>query len=149
MGTMRDGLVTMFVCGDVMLGRGIDQILPHPGDPSLWERYVRDARDYVRLAEAASGPIPIPRDAAWPWGDALDVLAAAEPQVRVINLETSVTQCSDAAPGKPILYRMHPANLPCLAAARPDCCVLANNHILDFGRRGLAETIDALDAGGL
>jgi poly-gamma-glutamate capsule biosynthesis protein CapA/YwtB (metallophosphatase superfamily) len=27
------GLVTLFLCGDVMLGRGVDQILPHPGDP--------------------------------------------------------------------------------------------------------------------
>jgi len=26
-------LVTMFLCGDVMTGRGVDQILPHPGDP--------------------------------------------------------------------------------------------------------------------
>jgi poly-gamma-glutamate synthesis protein (capsule biosynthesis protein) len=23
--------VTLFLCGDVMLGRGIDQVLPHPG----------------------------------------------------------------------------------------------------------------------
>ena len=26
-----------------------------------------------------------------------------------------------------------------------DCCVLANNHILDFGRRGLLDTLSALD----
>lgn len=25
--------VTLFLCGDVMTGRGIDQILPHPGEP--------------------------------------------------------------------------------------------------------------------
>ncbi|CAM5373385.1 hypothetical protein SLAVM298S_01341 [Streptomyces lavendulae subsp. lavendulae] len=44
---------------------------------------------------------------------------------------------------------MNPANLPCLAAARPDVCVLANNHVLDFGRAGLAETLDSLRAAGL
>jgi hypothetical protein len=29
--------ITLFLCGDVMPGRGIDQILPHPGDPRLHE----------------------------------------------------------------------------------------------------------------
>ena len=30
-----DRAVTLFLCGDVMLGRGVDQILLHPGDPTL------------------------------------------------------------------------------------------------------------------
>ncbi|MEV8020116.1 CapA family protein [Streptomyces sp. NPDC086554] len=137
-------MTTLFVCGDVMLGRGVDQILPHPGDPELRESYMRDANGYVALAEAVNGPIPLPVDFAWPWGDALDALAAAAPDARVINLETSVTRSGSFAPGKGIHYRMHPANVPCLSAARPDVCVLANNHVLDFGRRGLAETLDSL-----
>ena len=65
---MRDGLVTLFLCGDVMLGRGVDQILPHPGDPTLRQGYVRDARTYVGLAEAVNGPVPRPVDFSWPWG---------------------------------------------------------------------------------
>jgi poly-gamma-glutamate synthesis protein (capsule biosynthesis protein) len=44
---------------------------------------------------------------------------------------------------------MNPANLSCLAVARPDACVLANNHMLDFGRTGLRETLDALSKAGL
>ena len=39
--------VTLFLCGDVMTGRGIDQILPDSVDPRLYESYVRDARVYV------------------------------------------------------------------------------------------------------
>src|SRR5690606_13190212 len=66
-GTMDS--ITLFVCGDVMLGRGIDQILAHPGPPELREDYVRDARDYVELAETASGPIPRPVPPSYPWGD--------------------------------------------------------------------------------
>lgn len=31
-------LVTVFLCGDVMTGRGIDQILPHPSDPRIQKR---------------------------------------------------------------------------------------------------------------
>ena len=50
--------VTLFLCGDVMLGRGIDQILAHPSDPVLHESFVRDARRYLALAEAVSGDIP-------------------------------------------------------------------------------------------
>ena len=55
---MPEGLVTLFLAGDVMLGRGVDQILAHPGDPALRESYVHDARGYVALAEAANGPVP-------------------------------------------------------------------------------------------
>ncbi|WP_424529605.1 CapA family protein [Sphaerisporangium viridialbum] len=146
---MRADPVTLFLCGDVMLGRGVDQILPHPGDATLREPWVRDAVDYVRLAEAANGPIPRPAGFSWPWGDALRALEEAAPDVRIVNLETSVTRCDEFAPGKAAHYRMNPANLPCLAAVRPDACALANNHVLDFGRRGLAETLDALAGAGL
>src|SRR4029450_8863000 len=97
-----DAVVTLALCGDVMLGRGVDQVLPHPGDPTLWEGYVRDARDYVRLAEALNGPIPRPVDMTWPWGDALDLLDRAAPDVRLVNLETSVTRCADPARGRGI-----------------------------------------------
>ncbi|OIJ92489.1 CapA family protein [Streptomyces colonosanans] len=146
---MNEGAVTLFLGGDVMLGRGVDQILPHPGDPALRETYIHDARSYVGLAEVANGPIPRPVGFRWPWGEALPVLDDAAPDIRVINLETAVTQDGEFAPGKGVHYRMNPANLPCLAAARPDVCALANNHVLDFGRRGLDETLDALAEAGL
>jgi poly-gamma-glutamate synthesis protein (capsule biosynthesis protein) len=143
------GAVTLFLCGDVMTGRGIDQILPHPGRPELHEAYVASAREYVALAERASGPIPRRADFAYIWGDALAELDRMNVDARIVNLETSVTVSDEAWPGKGIHYRMHPANVPCLAAARLDCCVLANNHVLDWGRSGLVETLAALRAAGL
>ncbi|MEU0192152.1 CapA family protein [Streptomyces afghaniensis] len=146
---MGGGVVTLFLCGDVMLGRGVDQILAHPGDPALREAYVEDARSYVRLAESAHGPVPAPVVPSWPWGEALRVLDEAAPDARIVNLETSVTCADTFAPDKEIHYRMHPANLPALAVARPDVTVLANNHVLDFGRPGLLETLDALARAGL
>src|SRR6516225_3420525 len=130
-------MVRVFACGDVMPGRGVDQVLPHPGDPELREAVIRDARAYARLAEQANGPIPRPVSFTWPWGDALPVLEDVAPDVRLINLETSVTRSADFAPGKSVHYRMSPENLPCVAVARPDACMLANNHVLDFGRAGL------------
>jgi poly-gamma-glutamate capsule biosynthesis protein CapA/YwtB (metallophosphatase superfamily) len=144
-----DDLVTLFLCGDVMTGRGVDQILPHPGDPRLREACVPDATGYVELAEAASGPIPRPVEPAWPWGDALAVLDGLAPDVRLINLETSVTVSGEFTPGKAVHYRMSPANIACLTVARPDVCALANNHVLDFGRGGLAETLATLARAGL
>jgi poly-gamma-glutamate capsule biosynthesis protein CapA/YwtB (metallophosphatase superfamily) len=141
---MRRRPMRMFFCGDVMLGRGIDQILPHPGDPRLQETYVRDARHYVELAERVNGAIPRPVDYSWPWGDALEVLTEQAPDLRVVNLETSITRGGVFTPGKAVHYRMSPDNIACLAAVRPDVCVLANNHLLDFGRHGLAETLETL-----
>ena len=141
------GDVVLCLTGDVMTGRGVDQILPAPGDPRLWEGYVADARTYVELAEAANGPIPQPVDVTWPWGDALPVMAACD--LRVLNVETSVTTSDDVAPGKAVHYRMSPANVGCLTAPAPDACVLANNHVLDFGVAGLEETLDVLAWEGL
>jgi poly-gamma-glutamate synthesis protein (capsule biosynthesis protein) len=141
--------VELFFCGDVMTGRGIDQILPSPSEPTLHESYVRDARDYVELAERESGAIPRPVDFAYVWGDALAELRRAAPAARIVNLETAVTRSDDAELGKEVHYRMHPANVPCLEAFGVDVCVLANNHVLDWGPRGLLETLDTLHAAKL
>jgi poly-gamma-glutamate capsule biosynthesis protein CapA/YwtB (metallophosphatase superfamily) len=141
--------ICLFLCGDVMTGRGIDQVLPHPGNPVLYESYVRDARAYVRLAESVHGPIPRPVDFTYVWGDALAVLQQAAPDVRIINLETAITISDDYWPGKGINYRMHPGNISCLTVARIDCCCLANNHVLDWGYPGLEETLRTLDTAGV
>jgi poly-gamma-glutamate synthesis protein (capsule biosynthesis protein) len=140
--------ITLFLCGDVMTGRGIDQILPHPSDPTLHEGYVRTALGYVALAESASGTIPRGVAPEYIWGDALAELDRANPDARIVNLETSVTTSNDWI-DKGINYRMHPANVACLTVAKIDCCVLANNHVLDWGRAGLIETLDTLHAAGL
>ncbi|NUP45932.1 MAG: CapA family protein [Catenulispora sp.] len=144
-----DGTVRLFLAGDVMTGRGIDQILPHPGDALLRENWVRDARRYVELAEAVNGPVPQPAGFEWIWGDALVTLAQVAPDVSVINLETAVTTADSFVQGKAIHYRMNPLNLPAVTVARPDVCVLANNHVLDFDRPGLSSTLSTLAVAGL
>jgi len=134
----------VFLCGDVMLGRGIDQALPHPCAPHLHEAYVNSAAEYLRLAEQANGPIPLPLNFAYVWGAALEELNRARPHARIVNLETSITR-SQAYDRKGINYRMSPENADCLTAAGIDCCVLANNHVLDWGRAGLIDTLNALE----
>lgn len=143
--------IRLLLCGDVMLGRGIDQILPHPGDPLLPAslRKGRDARLYVALAELMHGPLPQHRDAAYVWGDALDIFAACRADARIINLETAVTAAGVPWPGKPVHYRMHPRNVDVLTRGGIDLCALANNHTLDYGPEGLADTVEALRRAGI
>jgi poly-gamma-glutamate synthesis protein (capsule biosynthesis protein) len=141
-----EGGVTLFLCGDVMTGRGVDQILACPSDPELHEAHVGDARDYVALAEQAGGPIPRSVGPAYVWGDALAELEAVAPDARIVNLEVSITRSGEPWPDKDIHYRMHPANVTCLTTASIDVCALANNHVLDYGYAGLQETLATLAA---
>jgi poly-gamma-glutamate capsule biosynthesis protein CapA/YwtB (metallophosphatase superfamily) len=139
----------LFLCGDVMTGRGIDQALPHPVDPVLYEPYVRDAREYVELAEKANGPIPRPLSFDYIWGDALQELEQTQIDLSIMNLETAITSEETPWPDKGIHYRMHPLNIGCLSAARISACGLANNHVLDWGYDGLSETLRSLDTAGI
>jgi poly-gamma-glutamate capsule biosynthesis protein CapA/YwtB (metallophosphatase superfamily) len=135
--------VRLFLCGDVMCGRGIDQVLAYPCSPEIYEQSMRSAEGYVLLAEQANGPIPRRNGPSYVWGAALDELARMRPDARIINLETAVTRSKDRA-RKGINYRMSPENADCLSAAKIDCCVLANNHVLDWGRTGLEQTLATL-----
>jgi poly-gamma-glutamate synthesis protein (capsule biosynthesis protein) len=138
----------IFLCGDVMLGRGIDQVLPEPCPPRLYEDYMHSAVGYLDLAEKANGPIPRPVDFAYVWGAALEELSRAKPRARIINLETTITRSESYEP-KGINYRMSPENAGSLASASIDCCVLANNHVLDWGLAGLRDTLARLHELGI
>jgi poly-gamma-glutamate capsule biosynthesis protein CapA/YwtB (metallophosphatase superfamily) len=59
---MGEAFATLFLAGDVMTGRGVDQILTHPSAPELHEPFVTDAREYVRLAEHHVRPIEVYRE---------------------------------------------------------------------------------------
>lgn len=140
---------TLFLAGDVMTGRGIDQVLPHSVDPRIYERYAKSAEGYVELAERKNGSIPGEISYRYPWGDALEVLDQVDPNAAIVNLETAVTTSDAYWKGKGIHYRMHPGNTPLLTEAGIDVCVLGNNHILDWGYKGLEETVSVLEAAGL
>lgn len=148
-GRTRDAEVTLFCCGDVMTGRGIDQILPHPSDPRIFEQHARSAEVYVQLAEEKNGRIQRPVGWGYVWGDALAELDWVAPATRIVNLETSVTAQDTPEQWKLIHYRMHPKNARCLTAAGIQCCTLANNHARDWGTAGLLETLDTLHAVGI
>lgn len=130
---VRASEMTLFLAGDVMCVRGIDQILPHPSR---------------RAGRAGQRSDPAAQDFAYVWGDALAELKRRRPQVRIVNLETAVTTSEDAWPDKHLHYRMHPANVPALTAARIDCCTLDQQSRAGLGYRGPAETLDTLHEPG-
>lgn len=136
--------VRIALAGDVMIGRGIDQIMGHPGDPVLYEPWARSSLRYVELAEERSGPLPRDVEPSYVWGDTLTRLRDQDVDVRIVNLETAVTARGRPWPDKGIHYRAHPANADCLVAGRIDVASVANNHILDWSEPGLADTLDTL-----
>ena len=77
----------------------------------------------------------------YPWGDVAPFLQQAD--LAIVNLETSV-----AEGGKPqektFTFRSRPETLEGLKAAGVDMVALANNHVLDYGREGLEETLSYL-----
>ncbi|MBD3275037.1 MAG: poly-gamma-glutamate biosynthesis protein, partial [Candidatus Marinimicrobia bacterium] len=135
--------------GDVMTGRGIDQVLPHSNEPALHEPYVRNANQYVNLAEQAHGEIPDSVSYKYIWGDALEHFRELQPDFRLINLETAVTDADTYQKNKGIHYRMHPENIRLLTEAEITVAGLANNHVLDWGEPGLLETFSTLNDAGI
>ncbi len=141
--------INLWLAGDVMTGRGIDQTRARASDPTLHEDGVQDARVYMQLAERMHGVIPAPVNSHYVWGDALQEVLVRRPHAAIVNLETAVTLSDTPWPDKPAHYRMHPDNLDTLLAAGVNVCTLANNHVLDWGTKGLRDTLAHLRHAGL
>ena len=141
--------VVLCLAGDVMTGRGVDQALPHPGDPALHEPGMPSAQCYVERAERQNGPLAAPVGFDELWGKLPEVVASFRPRLRLANLETVISTGGDAWPDKRYHFRMHPDNAPCLGAMGFDCLTLANNHSMDWGPAGLADTLSSLRGMGI
>lgn len=81
-----------FHCGDVMTGRGIDQIFGPVCSSDSNEGYARDTQTYIHLAEEKQGTtISKPVDHSYIWGDAFHVWDHLNPEFKVVNLEIAIT----------------------------------------------------------
>jgi poly-gamma-glutamate capsule biosynthesis protein CapA/YwtB (metallophosphatase superfamily) len=74
-------------------------------------------------------------------GDAADVSIA--------NLESPLTDEGEEHPTKLYVFRGSPENVAGLTYAGIDLVSLGNNHIIDYGQRGMEETQEVLDAAGI
>eukprot|EP01080_Neovahlkampfia_damariscottae_P003043 gene3043-5053_t len=63
-----------------------------------------------------------------------------------MNLETSITKSEDKWPNKVFNFKLHPFFCPHLLESNVKHVSLANNHILDFGVKGMIETMKVLDS---
>jgi poly-gamma-glutamate capsule biosynthesis protein CapA/YwtB (metallophosphatase superfamily) len=75
-----------------------------------------------------------------------DLLNTAD--ISCVNLECPVTIRGEKIK-KPYNFRMNPSFLSALSEAGIDIVNIANNHIFDYGRQGLFDTISYLDSVGL
>jgi poly-gamma-glutamate capsule biosynthesis protein CapA/YwtB (metallophosphatase superfamily) len=71
-------------------------------------------------------------------------LSAAD--LTVVNLETSIGEGGTPEPRKRFTFQAPPAAFDALAAAGVDVATMANNHAMDFGADGLADTLAAIAA---
>lgn len=84
----------------------------------------------------------------WFWGDALPVLQSCDGVIA--NLESPITSRGERWVGwKAFRYRADPAAIAMLSCANIRFVTLANNHILDYGASGLADTLATLDEAGI
>ncbi|HEX9065514.1 MAG TPA: CapA family protein [Streptosporangiaceae bacterium] len=80
------------------------------------------------------------RDPATAFGPITPLLKSAD--LTLVNLETAVTTRGKPQP-KFYHFRTNPAAFTALRDAGIDVANMANNHVLDYGRTGLADTIAA------
>ncbi|MFL1378191.1 MULTISPECIES: CapA family protein [unclassified Nocardiopsis] len=72
-------------------------------------------------------------------GPIAEHLSAAD--LAMINLETAITEGGTPAPGKQFLFRAPTSALDALSEAGVDVATIANNHGMDYGVDGLADTL--------
>lgn len=106
-----------------------DIVLRFGGDCLLAEHYEEAAGDSVSLAFGS-----------------FNVLKSAD--VAMVNLECPITMRGRPVT-KPYNFRMQPRFLSALTSAGIDVVNIANNHIYDFGKIGLYDTISYLDSAGV
>ncbi len=82
-------------------------------------------------------------DPAHAFGSIATVLNATD--LTVLNLETAITD-RGTAQSKEFHFRAPPAAFDALRAAGVDAVTFANNHVLDYGQVGLADTLAAANA---
>ncbi|MDP4180250.1 MAG: CapA family protein [Bacillota bacterium] len=65
--------------------------------------------------------------------------------ISMVNLECPVSERGTKAQDKQFTFRAKPSSLDVLTSAGVDIVTLANNHILDYGRDALSDTLSYLD----
>jgi poly-gamma-glutamate capsule biosynthesis protein CapA/YwtB (metallophosphatase superfamily) len=81
------------------------------------------------------------------YGDVLPILRGAD--LRIVNCECALTTAAKAVWKSGAVFKGEPGHVRGLTAVPFDVACLANNHVLDFGVRGLRDTIGLLHRQGI
>jgi poly-gamma-glutamate synthesis protein (capsule biosynthesis protein) len=81
------------------------------------------------------------------YGDVLPALRAAD--LRIVNCECALTRASTPVWKSGAVFKGEPAHAAGLTAVTFDVACLANNHVLDYGVRGLRDTLRVLHRHGI
>ena len=120
----------------------------HPATPSSHQAHAGVAAGSVTLAFAGDVHFTgrtarLLSDPATAFGPIAAVLKSAD--FMAVNLETAVTSGGTPQP-KTYHFRTVPAAFTALRDAGVDLVTMANNHVLDYGQAGLADTLAAAKA---
>ena len=114
--------------------------------PALADGITVTAVGDIMLAGQA-GPTVAARGWGHPFGGTIAELRKGE--ILVGNLEAPLTGGGTEFTGKKFRFRTRPEAAAALRRAGFDVLTLANNHIMDFGAEGLADTLTALGREGI
>lgn len=81
------------------------------------------------------------------YGDLLPLLRSAD--LRVVNCECALTRSTKPVWKSGSVFKGDPAHVKGLTVVPFDVACLANNHVLDYGAQGLAETLRVLHGNGI
>ena len=112
-------MITLALVGDVMLGRGVNEVL----------------RTTLRPEQL--------------WGDVLPLLGSADLRIINLECAITDYKQPWTRTPKVFHFRADPSTIEVLRTARVDACSLANNHTLDFEEQGLLDTLEHLEAAGI
>lgn len=144
-------MLNVTVAGDMMLGRAVDLMLDFPTDQTLYESSVKNAREYItliqkRLKEEHKTKLMKP---PLFWKPLMLEFHQLKSDLFCVNLETAITNRLTPWP-KGINYKMSTKNIYILHELQKDIfpaqlvLSLANNHLLDWCRGGLLDTLRIL-----
>ncbi len=100
----------------------------------------------IMLSRSVASAIKKAGDVGYPFAETRDLLHSAD--IVFANLETSITAGRDINPGE-MTFRADPKTVESMKVAGVTIVSLANNHVPNFGAKGILDTVSFLDAAGI
>lgn len=120
----------------------VGPIVVEPPAPELTISLVGDVLLAARVGKYIESHGP-----DYPWEEVRPILAASD--LVLGNLECAVATGGEPMENKQYTFRADPVALEGAVRAGVDVFTLANNHVLDFGRQAMMETVANLDRYGI